>query len=240
MVEIYRCIKANINKYIDMVKAQITKEELAIKKDEKNEKRFVLNLCVLINTIDYIKETVNKMNDVIFNLIDEPYNQNLDFSEEEDKCAKVCIEIINSLIKLFENKLETVFTDQMLRVPWEKVENVTSVSGYVHSVNKILKFFSENIKDNINNVYLIRCFKMLSEVTNTKFLEYVYKIRRINQQSVQLLHIGDLTRFYRNQAATLQHRPQQQQRTNIKHLQLGVGAAFGKNSECYQNTRYKQ
>jgi len=206
MVEIYKCIKANINRYIDMVKAQITKEELAIKKDDKNDKRFVLNLCVLINTIDYIKETVNKMNDVIFNLIDEPYNQNLDFSEEEDKCAKDCIEIINSLMKLFENKLDTIFTDQMLKVQWDKVENVTSVSAYVHSINKIIKFFSDNIKDNINNVYLIRCFKMLSEITNNKFLEYVYRIRKINQQSVQLLHIGNLKRFYRNQTTTLQYR----------------------------------
>lgn len=203
MVDIYRCVKTNINKYIDLVKAQITKEELAIKKDDKNEKRFVLNLCVLINTIDYIKETVNKMNDVIYNLIDEPYNQNLDFSEEEDRCARVCIEIINSLIKLFENKLDTIFTDQMLKTQWEKVENVTSVSQYVHSVNKVLKFFADNIKDNINNVYLIRCFKMLSEVTNTKFLEYVYKIKKINQQSVQLLHIGKLTRFHRDKAAVV-------------------------------------
>ena len=196
MVDIYRAIKVSINRYIDQVKAQVTKEELAIKKDDKNEKRFLLNLCVLINTIDYIKETINKMNDVIFNLIDEPYNQNLDFSEEEDKCAKVCIEIINAIIKLFDGKLEAILSEQMLKTQWERVENVTSVSAYVHSVNKVLKFFSECIKDNINNVYLVRCFKMLSEVTNAKFLEYVYRIKKINAQSVQLLHIGELSRLH--------------------------------------------
>lgn len=198
MVEIYRCIKANINKFIDQVKAQIMKEELSMKKDDKNEKRFLLNLCVLINTIDYIKETINKMNDVIFNLIDEPYNQNLDFSEEEDKCAKVCIEIINSIVKLFDGKLDSIFSEQMLKTQWDKVENVTSVSAYAHSVNKVLKFFADCIRDNINNVYLIRCFKMLSEITNSKFLEYIYKIKRINQQSVQLLHIGNINRFHGN------------------------------------------
>ena len=31
-------------------------------------------MCVLINTADYIKETVNKMSDIIYNMIDEPYN----------------------------------------------------------------------------------------------------------------------------------------------------------------------
>lgn len=45
-----------------------------VRKDSAGEEIFILNLCVLINTVDYIKETVNKMNDVIQNLIDEPYN----------------------------------------------------------------------------------------------------------------------------------------------------------------------
>lgn len=38
---------------------------MALKKDDKFEKNFILNICVLINTVDYTKETVNKMNDII-------------------------------------------------------------------------------------------------------------------------------------------------------------------------------
>ena len=160
------------------------------------KKRFILNLCVLINTIDYIKETINKMNDVIFNLIDEPYNQNLDFMTEEDKCAKICIELINSIMKLYDVNLESIFTDSMIKLPWDKIQNVNAVNHYTGLIKELIDFFAISVKDNINNVYLIRCFKMLSEITNNRFLESVYKIRRINELSVQQLRIGKVNRFY--------------------------------------------
>lgn len=196
MVEIYKSIKESINRYIDIIKSQIMKEELMLRKEPKMKKRFILNLCVLINTIDYIKETINKMNDVIFNLIDEPYNQNLDFMTEEDKCAKICIELINSIMKLYDVNLESIFTDSMIKLPWDKIQNVNAVNHYTGLIKELIDFFAMSVKDNINNVYLIRCFKMLSEITNNRFLESVYKIRRINELSVQQLRIGKVNRFY--------------------------------------------
>ena len=202
MVEIYKSIKESIKRYIDIIKSQIMKEELMLKKEPKTKKRFILNLCVLINTIDYIKETINKMNDVIFNLIDEPYNQNLDFMTEEDKCAKICIELINSIMKLYDINLESIFGDSMIKLPWDKIQNVNAVNHYTGLVKEAIDFFALSVKDNINNVYLIRCFKMLSEITNNKFLESIYKIRRINEHSVQQLLIGKLSRLHRDQAET--------------------------------------
>ena len=196
MVEIYKSIKESINRYIDIIKSQIMKEELMLRKEPEMKKRFILNLCVLINTIDYIKETINKMNDVIFNLIDEPYNQNLDFMTEEDKCAKICIELINSIMKLYDVNLESIFTDSMIKLPWDKIQNVNAVNHYTGLIKELIDFFAMSVKDNINNVYLIRCFKMLSEITNNRFLESVYKIRRINELSVQQLRIGKVNRFY--------------------------------------------
>ena len=215
MVEIYKSIKESINRYIDIIKSQIMKEELMLRKEPKMKKRFILNLCVLINTIDYIKETINKMNDVIFNLIDEPYNQNLDFMTEEDKCAKICIELINSIMKLYDVNLESIFTDSMIKLPWDKIQNVNAVNHYTGLIKELIDFFAMSVKDNINNVYLIRCFKMLSEITNNRFLESVYKIRRINELSVQQLRIGKVNRFYWDKAETDQYRPQQQQRTDF-------------------------
>ena len=65
MISIYQEIKKTVKTYLEQLQQQILKEELVLKKDEKFEKNFILNLCVLINTVDYTKETVNKMNDII-------------------------------------------------------------------------------------------------------------------------------------------------------------------------------
>lgn len=65
MISIYQEIKKTVKAYLEQLQQQILKEEMVLKKDEKFEKNFILNLCVLINTVDYTKETVNKMNDII-------------------------------------------------------------------------------------------------------------------------------------------------------------------------------
>ena len=49
------------------------------------------------------------MNDIIHNLIDEPYNQNLDFFSEEDFCSRTCIEIIDSLVSVSNKKIDYFF-----------------------------------------------------------------------------------------------------------------------------------
>lgn len=201
IVDICKSIKGTIIKYIDNVRNQIGKEEALLKKDEKQERRFVLNLCMIINTVDYIKETINKMNDVFLNLVDEPFSQNLDFSEEEDYCAKICLEVITSILKLYENKLETILTNGMLKVQWDKLENVLFVNSYINDLKTLIAFYGDSIKEKINNVYLIRTFKGISEITNSKFIEAIYRIKKINDFSVQQLHIGLLIRFHGNKTA---------------------------------------
>jgi hypothetical protein len=198
IVDIYKSIKATIVRYLETVRAQIGREEALLKREEKQERRFLLNLCMIINTVDYVKETINKMNDVFLNLVDEPFNQNLDFSEEEDLCAKICLEAIGSVLRLYETKLEAVMTSGMLRVHWDKLENVLFVNPYINDLKTLISFYADTLKEKVNNVYLIRTFKGISEVTNAKFVEAIYRIKRINDFSVQQLHIGGLTRLRGN------------------------------------------
>lgn len=203
MVDIYRVIKQSLNKYIETIRGQVSKEEAILRKDERHDKRFLLNLCVFINTVDYMKETVNKMTDVIVSLIDEPYNQNLDFSDEEDFCSRACIEIINSMMRLYETKLDVILVNGMLKIPWDKLENVILVSGYINDLKSLTNFYADSIKDNISNVYVIRTLKCISEITNSKFVDAIFKIKKINDFSVQQLHIGILSRLCRDQTAAI-------------------------------------
>ena len=190
IVDIYRSIKGTIVKYLETLKAQILKEEQLLRKEEKQERRFVLNLCMIINTVDYVKETINKMNDVFLNLVDEPFNQNLDFAEEEDLSAKICLEAINAFLRLFDGKLDSILGFGMSKVQWDKLENVLFVNAYINELKVVVSFFSEALKERINNVYLIRTFKGISETTNGRFIESVFRIKKINEFSVQQLHIG--------------------------------------------------
>lgn len=224
IVDIYRSIKATVVRYLELVRAQIGREEALLKREEKQEKRFLLNLCIVINTVDYVKETVNKMNDVFLNLVDEPFNQNLDFSEEEDLCAKICLEAIGAALKLYETKWEAILTGGMLKVAWDKLENVLFVNTYINDLKAVVGFYADTLKDKVNNVYLIRTFKGVSEITNGRFVEAIYRIKKINDFSVQQLHIGRVTRLRGDQTAAVQFGAEPDGGAHQQHLQLVFGA----------------
>ena len=188
MVEIKEVIQKVVKKYLDLIRLQIEKEEQLLKK-ESNDKRFITNICTLVNTLDYVKETLSKMTEIVTNLIDEPFNQNINFSTQEDFSARVIVECIDVLVKVYQGKLETILTTSMLKKQWDKVDNVILFSSYIDEIKKLMQVFCNKVRENVAKVYTLRCFKLVAEITTRKFLETIYKIRKINQFSVQQLQI---------------------------------------------------
>lgn len=188
MLQIKGVIQRVVQKYVGLLRAQVAKEAAQLRKDA-NQRRFVVNLCVLVNTLDYVKETLSKMTEIVSGLIDEPFNQNVSFSGEEDLSAKVIVECIDALVRAFQTKLEAILTGSMLKKQWDKVDNVILFSSYIDDIKKLMKGFCEEVRENAAKLYALRCFKLVAEVTTRKFLETVYKIRKINQFSVQQLQI---------------------------------------------------
>jgi hypothetical protein len=188
MVQIKEVIQKVVKKYVDLIRLQIGKEEQLLKK-ESNDKRFIVNICTLITTLDYVKDTLSKMTGIVLGLLDEPFNQNISFSTEEDLSAKIIVECIDVLVKVYQGKLESILTNSMLKKQWDKVDNVILFSTYIDEIKKLMKIFCDIVRDNVAKVYILRCFKLVAEITTRKFLETIYKIKKINQFSVQQLQI---------------------------------------------------
>lgn len=189
MVQIKGVIQKVVTKYLHMVQQQIAKEEQLLKRNSDTEERFIVNICVLVNTLDYIKDTLSKITEIVSGLIDEPFNQNINFSTEEDLSAKIIVECIDALVKVFQVKLESILTGSMLKKQWDKVENVILFSNYINDIKSLMVLFCDRVRENVTKVYILRCFKLVAEVSTQKFLETIYKIRKINQYSVQQLQI---------------------------------------------------
>lgn len=189
MVEVQGVIRRVIGEYLQQVQSQILKEEMYLKKDSSFENTFLLNLSVLVNTLDYIKETLGKMNDIVQDLIDEPFNQSVSFSHEEDHAVRVIAMCLDAQVKLFSKKLDFILEKSMLKKQWDKIDNVILSSNYINDIKREMSQFCGLIRGNIATVYVLRCFKQVAETTNNKFLAAVYKIRKINEYTVQQLHI---------------------------------------------------
>lgn len=189
MMEVQGLIRRVIGEYLSQLQAQILKEEMYWKKDENFENKFLLNICVLVNTLDYIKETLSKMNDIVKNLIDEPYSQTVSFSAEEDRSVRIISLSLDAQVRLYSKKLDLILEKSMLKKQWDKIDNVILSSNYINDIKQVMVWFCGQVRGNVATVYVLRCFKQIAETTNTRFLGAVYKIRRINEYSVQQLHI---------------------------------------------------
>ena len=67
-------IKRSINAFVDLMIKFLNKEDMNIKK-ENEEQTFLLKLLLLvINTLDYIKETVDRINDSVMEIIQQPFD----------------------------------------------------------------------------------------------------------------------------------------------------------------------
>ena len=189
MLQVVRCIKSIITKYLDLVRGQIGKEEAMLRKEEKTERRFLLNLSILLSTVDYIRDTLAKLSDLVLGLLDEPYNQNIDFSEEETYCQKVVLEVIASVGKCFEQRLDSMLSSTMLKVAWDRLETVKLASPYVTEVSGLLGFFADTLRDKVSNVFFVRSLRTLADALNLRFLESLYKIKKISPAAVDQLQL---------------------------------------------------
>jgi hypothetical protein len=84
MYDVYTVIKSNITLYLNSLNEKVLKDDRNSKKDEI---KFFRDVCILLNTVDYIKETLQSVQDSLSNLLDEPFNETIDFKNEEDLCV---------------------------------------------------------------------------------------------------------------------------------------------------------
>jgi hypothetical protein len=84
MYDVYTVIKSNITLYLSSLNEKVLKDDRNSKKDEI---KFFRDVCILLNTVDYIKETLQSVQDSLSNLLDEPFNETIDFKNEEDLCV---------------------------------------------------------------------------------------------------------------------------------------------------------
>jgi len=86
MFDVYTVIKQNILYYLNMLNDKVLKDD---RNSKKIEIKFYQDVCIYLNTVDYIKETLQSVQDSLSNLLDEPFNENIDFKNEEDCCVQL-------------------------------------------------------------------------------------------------------------------------------------------------------
>jgi hypothetical protein len=185
MFDIYKVVKQMIMNYINTLIEDAYKKE---KNKGKNIEFFLNSICVYINTIDHIKETLGNVNDLIVTLLEAPYIEQVEFNKEEDSCLELINEIIVMIKKIAETSLENTLNNSMSKVPWEKLDDFANEPNrYVHDIKDIVKSIVEIIRGKIGVVHFTKILNVICQVVNQRFIASIFKLKKISDSGIQQL-----------------------------------------------------
>ncbi len=106
MQMIYKVVKQTISAYLNAVIEDAYRKE---KLRTKNQAAFLQAVSIYVNTIDHIKETLGNVSDLIVTLLEAPYNEQVEFNQEEETCLEMINELLVMVKKMAEAGLEAPF-----------------------------------------------------------------------------------------------------------------------------------
>lgn len=185
MFDIYRVIKKTLRLYSEELANRVLREANKNKGDEQNLESIV---CFIVNTAEYCKDTLPGLCDSIKQSLESPFNEKIELNNEEDVFIGLLNKGIEALLMSLELRLEPEFNN-MLRINWEKLERVGDISDYVKGIKLLLEKHVKNVKNFLSDVYFIFYLNKVVVLTNNKFINNVYKCKKIGDLALQQLQL---------------------------------------------------
>ncbi|DBA74723.1 TPA: hypothetical protein ACH3X2_009385 [Trebouxia sp. C0005] len=143
-------------------------------------------VCTIVSTAEYCNEIVGSLGRSVAKMLDPPYGEQVDVSEEEDQFQAVTTACLTVLILAVETRLDTAL-QQMTRVPWATLETVGDQSEFVNVFSKVLGQIGPRIGASLNgNYFRFFCDKLANSFT-PRFYEYIFRCRKIGEAGSQQL-----------------------------------------------------
>jgi len=145
-------------------------------------------VCYVINTSDYCISTVNSLIDSLRDKIDEKYKNQICYDDSVDfikSTYKIAFEII---IQHLKNILNEQFL-AMSKLTWTIAGLSNDVGQFVINIHKNFENNFMVIKDILQEGFLYHILNSVPDLIYKKFLENLYKIKKIDEAGAQKLLI---------------------------------------------------
>ena len=185
MFDIYKVVKNTITTYCNMIIDDSYKKE---KNKGKQVAFFLASICVYINTLDHIKETLGNVNDLIVTMLEPPYNEQIEFTKEEDNCLELINELIVMVKKIIDAGLENTLVTQFGKVQWDRYDDHgNEISKYVVETKDVVKSVVDVIRGKIGPVHLTKILNMICQNLNLKYIASILKLKKISDGGINQL-----------------------------------------------------
>lgn len=185
MYDIYKVVKQMISGYSNHLIDDAYKKE---KSKPKGVNFFIQSVCVYINTIDHVKDTLGNVSDLIVTLLEPPYTEQVEFTQEEDNCLELINELIVMIKKVAEVSLDNAFNSSFSKINWEKFdENSLESSKYVQEARDGMRAIADVVRGKIGVVHFTKILNMICQAVNGRFVNSVLKLKKISDAGLSQL-----------------------------------------------------
>ncbi|KAL0480844.1 vacuolar protein sorting protein VPS53 [Acrasis kona] len=173
--------------------------------------------CYVISIADYCQQNIESVEDELKSILEEPFSNQVDLSQEQAKFYTVLKLGVDVLIMNVMNTIEIELNNKMLKINWSTFEDTGDQSEYVSS---ICGFLNESVPSICNHLPLSR-FKFFCDNLVVVFwhvyISYIYKCKRLSDMGAKqiqmdvistssffknLINLGDPTRFDEDEVAS--------------------------------------
>ena len=145
-----------------------------------------VTICHIISTCQYCADTVEALEDLIRDTIDEKYQEKIEMTNDQDSFHEITAQSIRVLVSGLINRLDPAFKE-LSSIHWANWESVGEESDYVRKVHEHVEPFIRSVKGKIPTSYFRSfCDKFAASFTAT-YYDTMIRLKRVSGPGTQQL-----------------------------------------------------
>ncbi len=145
-----------------------------------------VTICHVIDTCEYCSETVEALQDLIVDKIEDKYKSKIDMSGEEEAFHDVTAKGIRVLVSGLVHRTDQAFKG-MYGINWSALDVVGEESAYVRSMHDAIQPFVVQVKSTLPNSYFRNFCDQFAMFFTNAFFNTITRQKRISESGTQLL-----------------------------------------------------
>jgi hypothetical protein len=142
--------------------------------------------CHVISTCEYCADTMEALEDLIRDTIDEEYQGKIDMMSDQENFHDITAKAIRVLVSGLTNRLETAMKT-MSSTNWATWDAVGEESAYVYTIHVEVEPFVKTVKNLLPTSYFRSFCDKFANAFTTMYYENIIRLKRVSEPGTQQL-----------------------------------------------------
>jgi len=145
-----------------------------------------VTVAYVIDTCEYCVDTIEALEELIKDKIDETYKESIDFEDAQDELQDVTSTGLRVLVSGLENRCGPFFKE-LSNTSWGSVEDVGEESNYVRGMTNVIVPFFTSCQKTLPSSYYRMCCDKFAKLFTESCWNHIVRVKRFSEMATQQL-----------------------------------------------------